>query len=54
MSWFQVGVAYEKLERVPEAIDAYKKGAGAPNRTMTRQCSTWAAFYGTAVIGSKR
>ena len=25
MSWFQVGVAYEKLERVPEAIDAYEK-----------------------------
>lgn len=25
MSWFQVGVAYEKLERVPESIDAYKK-----------------------------
>ena len=25
MSWFQVGGAYEKLERVPEAIDAYKK-----------------------------
>ena len=29
MSWFQVGVAYEKLERMPEAIDAYKKGARA-------------------------
>ena len=25
MSWFQVGVAYEKLERVPEASDAYRK-----------------------------
>ena len=25
MSWFQVGVAYGKLKRVPEAIDAYKK-----------------------------
>ena len=25
MSWFQVGVAYEKLERMPEAIDAYKR-----------------------------
>ena len=25
MSWFQVGLAYEKLERVPESIDAYKK-----------------------------
>ena len=24
MSWFQVGVAYEKLERVPESIDAYE------------------------------
>ena len=25
MSWFQVGLAYEKLERMPESIDAYKK-----------------------------
>ena len=25
MSWFQVGVAYEKSERVPEATDAYKR-----------------------------
>ena len=25
MSWFQVGLAYEKLERVPESIDAYEK-----------------------------
>ena len=25
MSWFQVGRAYEKLERVPESIDAYEK-----------------------------
>ena len=25
MSWFQVGVAYEKLGRVPESIDAYEK-----------------------------
>ncbi len=24
MSWFQVGVAHEKLGRVPESIDAYK------------------------------
>ena len=24
MSWFQIGFAYEKLGRVPEAIDAYK------------------------------
>ena len=24
MSWFQVGLAYEKLSRVPELIDAYK------------------------------
>ena len=24
MSWFQVGLAYEKLERVPESIDAYE------------------------------
>ena len=26
MSWFQVGLAYEKLGRVPESIDAYEKG----------------------------
>lgn len=25
MSWFQVGLAYEKLGRVPESIDAYKQ-----------------------------
>ncbi len=25
MSWFQVGVAYEKLNRVRESIDAYQK-----------------------------
>ena len=25
MSWFQVGVAYEKMDRVPESIDAYKR-----------------------------
>ena len=24
MSWFQVGLAYEKLGRVPESIDAYE------------------------------
>ena len=25
MSWFQVGLAYEKLGRIPESIDAYKQ-----------------------------